>query len=256
MSWIPDTYHTFRRERELAIVDLLGRIPQTTPRTIIDLGCGAGTSTTWIAKRFPGARITGVDSSANLLERAQLRPIKAEWTQANLEDYDPPHGVDLIVSNAALQWVPDHPALIPRLMRALPPSGVLAIQVPANHDEPSHNALLSVTRNGPWAGALAHINVSETPVLSLEQYYAAVSPLSDRTWIWQSLYLHPLTGPAPVLEWMRGSTLATPLAHLDGPTASAFVEALAKELDQAYPRRADGITLFPFRRTFLVAERG
>jgi trans-aconitate 2-methyltransferase len=165
----------------------------------------------------------------------------------------PAAGYDLLYSNAALHWLPDHAALLPRLLAALPPGGVLAAQMPRNFDAPSHALLRAVADEGPWAPRLA--GALRAPVAAPDWYYDLLAPQTASLDIWESEYLHVLDGDDPVLDWTRATALRPVIAALDPAEQAAFEADYARRLRAAYPRRPDGRTLFPFRRLFLVATR-
>jgi len=235
-------------------MDLLGRIPLEAPQRIYDLGCGSGKATALLHARWPGARVTGVDSSSAMLEAARREFPLLEFRQADLARWSPAEPADLLYSNAALHWLDDHPALFPRLMAALRPGGVLAVQMPRNHDQPSHLAMLAAAEAGPWLSVLRPL-LRPSPVAAPAAYHALLRPLAQRVDVWETVYLHELRGGNPVAEWTKGTALKPLLDALDGPQRAGFEAAYRSRVASAYPPTASGETLFPFRRLFLVAER-
>jgi len=254
MEWDADTYQTFRRERELALTDLLARVPLRSPERILDLGCGTGTSTKWLTERFPESAIVAVDSSGRMLAQARTRGLNATWRQAQIETIGVPPSTQLIFANGVMHRVADHRALFPRLVKRLGKGGVFAVQMPFNNRDASHLIAAAVAREGPWSKALKGTDITATPVLELMDYEALLAPLAREIWAWESLYLHRLTGPAPVLEWMRPALRTAVMSKLDDQLAAAFLEVLAEAYAQAYPADAAGVTVFPVRRRFLVIE--
>lgn len=251
MTWDPSLYLTFDDERTRPAGDLLARVPLAAPARIVDLGCGPGNSTAKLAARFPQARITGVDTDPAMLERAGRTDIPADWVRADIASYTPPPGTDLIYSNAALHWLDDHETLFPRLMTALGPGGVLAVQMPNNFAAPSHTILRDLTAQPRWTqGQDRHRSIG-TPAF----YYALLAPLSAGVDLWQTEYLHVLNGPDPVLTWIGGSALRPVLDALPESERAPFKAACAARLAEAYPERPDGRTLFPFKRLFMIAVR-
>lgn len=255
MTWNPETYLRFADHRTRPAAELLGRVPLAGPGFVVDLGCGPGNSTALLAARWPGARIVGVDRSPDMLERARSSGLNVEWVEADAATFRPDSPPDLIFANALFQWLPDHAALFPRLMARLAPSGVLAIQMPCNFDAPSHVLLAETARDGPWAGRVAG-EVRLQPVAGPAAYYDILAPHGAVVDIWTTEYLQVLHGADAVLEWVRGTALTPFLTRLEDAERGAFLAAYRARLRAAYPPRADGTVLFPFRRIFLVAQRG
>jgi trans-aconitate 2-methyltransferase len=255
-AWDPSQYSRFETERDRAALDLLLRLPvDLDPREIWDLGCGAGQHAALLKRRHPRARVYGLDSSAAMLAQARALGADVDWRQGDIADWAPAGPADLILANAALHWLPDHPALFERLTGALAPGGVLAIQMPMAHETRHHALMRSVAAEGPWAAQLAG-DEAIAPLLDPAAYYEALSATCEGIDIWSTTYLHALTGPDAVLEWMKGTALRPFLAALDAPAMrTAFLSALAARLFEAFPRRPDGVTLLPFPRLFLVARR-
>lgn len=244
MTWDPVQYGRFRDERSRPFHDLLARVPERPYRRIADLGCGDGGLTRVLAERWPAARVTGVDVSPEMLAAARALP-NLEFVRGDLSAWAEP--VDLLVSNAALQWVPDHAAVLPRLASR---AGVMAVQVPGNHDSPSHSEMMRLAAEEPWRSRLegrwqAHA------VEPLAWYVETLLRFGWDVEAWETTYLHLLPGGDPVLEWMKGTALRPILAAL-GADAPRFLEALAPRFREAYPPGPSG-TIFPFRRLFWVA---
>jgi trans-aconitate 2-methyltransferase len=254
LSWNPERYLAFGDQRTRPAVDLLARVPLTTAKRIADLGCGPGNSTRLLVERWPEAMVAGVDSSAEMLAKARASGVRARWIEADIAAWAPDRPLDLIYSNAALQWLDDHATLLPRLLRQLRPEGVLAVQMPRNFEAPSHALLRETARAGPWADRLAGL-LDAPPVAAPERYYDLLAPHADPVDIWEVGYLHVLDGDDPVLSWTRSTALRPIMQALDQQDFAAFEAAYAARLREAYPQRADGRTLFPFRRLFMVAQR-
>ena len=265
-AWDPAQYLRFSDQRLRPALDLLGQVPLTTPARVVDLGCGAGNVTAILKQRFPSAEVTGVDSDPAMLRKACTAAPDCRFEQGDFATWtpsgpsvghasEPPtdqHAPDLIFSNAALQWVGGHAALFPRLLSLLAPGGVLAVQMPAMHDAPLRRLQYTVASQGPWAERLAG-HASARSILDADAYWDLLRPLSARLDIWETTYLHPLTGEDAVVEWAAGSSLRPFLEPLDPVQQAAFRSAYAAALRPHYPRRADGTTLLPFRRLFLMA---
>ncbi len=252
MSWDPDLYHRFATERLRPSADLLAWIPLAAPATILDLGCGAGESTSLLAQHWPEAGITALDNSPQMLERARASGVAARWVEADLTGWAPLVPPDLIYSNAVFHWLDDHERLLPRLLGLLAPGGVLAVQMPLNHAAPSHRCIAETIAAGSWRERLTTL-WRDRPVGEPEVYRNWLQAAASIE-IWETTYHHVLDGENPVAEWVRGTTLSPLLAALDPEDADAFFAECARRLGQAYPPRADGTTVLAFRRLFIIAQ--
>jgi trans-aconitate 2-methyltransferase len=252
MAWDPAQYLKFAGPRLRPALDLLQRIDAEAPATVYDLGAGAGNVTRLIAARWPDARIVGVDSSAEMLAKAAAENPTIEWQRADLLTWRPERPADVIYSNAALHWLPEHPRLLASLIGALAPNGVLAVQMPRNFGAPSHTSITETALGGPWRPVLEPL-LNPSPVSPPECYYDLLAPLAAGLDIWETEYLQVLEGANPVKEWTKGTWLGPLLAALDEPERSRFEAAYGERVAAAYPPRGDGKTLFPFRRMFLIA---
>jgi SAM-dependent methyltransferase len=155
MAWNPAQYRKFSGQRLRPARDLLGRVPLDAPQSVVDLGCGEGAATRLLRERWPGAELTGVDSSAEMLEVAARELSGVQWEQADIATWKPPVPVDLIFSNAALHWLDDHTSLFLHLVEAIKPGGVMAVQMPRNFLAPSHTLITAVALDKPWRERLA-----------------------------------------------------------------------------------------------------
>lgn len=249
--WDPARYLAFADERGRPFVDLLARVDAREPRTVVDLGCGPGNLTALLTRRWPGAAVVGLDSSPEMIERARATGSGVDYEVADLRDWRPPAPVDVLVSNATLQWVPDHLELLPRLVAQVAPGGWFAFQVPANVDEPSHTLRAELAAEEPYraltAGAAAP--ASQDP----QTYLAALADLGCRVDAWETTYLHLLTGEDPVFHWISGTSARPVLELLPDDLRRAFADELRRRLRAAYPERPYGVAL-PFRRVFAVAQ--
>lgn len=254
MAWDPQQYLKFGGERLRPAQDLLARVALDAPQRVVDLGCGTGAVTVLLRARWPEARVLGVDSSPAMLERGPAARADIEWELADLAAWTPAKPVDLLFSNAALHWLDDHAALFPRLLAHLGPGGVLAVQMPAQHEAPSHQIGYDLAESARWRERL-HALVRRRPILEPHQYYALLRPRVAALDLWFTEYIQVLTGDNPVAEFTKGSFVGVWLAALSADEARAFEAEYRRQIAAAYPAGADGATLFPFRRFFLVAQR-
>jgi len=252
-TWEPQTYLRYADIRFRAGLDLLARIPKLEYRTIYDLGCGTGHLTRILADTFPDAKVVGVDSSPEMLAEARREFPIIDWQQDDISSWNPVAPADLIYTNAALQWVPDHETLLPRLLNKLQPGGVLAMQVPRHFESPSHLALKELVMQGEWHAKLEPLLL--TPVPPPETYWRWLSPHTRNLDLWEIIYLQVLDGRDPVVNFMRGTALRPFLSAMQDDETAEFIDAFAKRMAAAYPPQSNGQTLFPFRRMFLVAQR-
>jgi trans-aconitate 2-methyltransferase len=253
--WNPDTYLRFQAERDRPFYDLLAQVSADSFTHIADLGCGTGHLTAELARRWPAAQVTGTDSSAEMLAQApELSNLR--FVQAELQTWNPPQPTDLLISNSALQWVPGHPDLIPRLAAHVSPGGVFAFQVPGNFGAPSHLLLAELRTEPRWQALLGPPERGPNSLSSLDpQHYAQLlAGLGFRVNAWETTYLHLLPGENAVLDWVRGTALRPVLSVLTPADAADFEAEYGRRLRAAYPAGPAG-TPFPFRRVFVVAQR-
>ena len=254
MSWSARQYSLFEQQRTRPVRDLVAAIPRESAQTAVDLGCGPGNSTEVLAERFPQARVTGLDSSTDMLGEARQRLAAVEFIQAEIGDWKPAQTYDVILANASLQWVPDHAQLYPRLVSLLNPGGVLAVQTPDNLDEPAHRLAREIAASPQWAdriGDVRHPDRHPAPY-----YFDLLRPHCAEVDVWRTTYHHPLAGGHPaVVEWFKGSALRPYLQRLDQAAQQDFLDTYLHAISQAYPLLADGTVLLPFPRLFIVATR-
>ena len=251
MSWNPEQYLKFAGPRLRPALDLLNRVETAEPRLVCDLGCGAGNVTRLLAERWPAARLIGVDSSPEMLAKAKTALPSAQWVVGDLGRWQPPAPADVIFSNAAQHWLDDHGALFRRLLGFLAPGGVLAVQMPRNFQAPSHLCLQEAAAAGPWVDRLSR-HLRPSPVGEPAFYWDLLAETGPD--IWEIEYQHALEGEDAVVQWTMGTALKPLLDALDEPWRGQFLEEYRRRIAVAYPRRADGVTLFAFRRLFIVSR--
>jgi trans-aconitate 2-methyltransferase len=252
-SWDPDRYLLYADERGRPFLDLLARIDAAAPRRVVDLGCGPGNLTGLLAERFVGADVLGVDSSPEMVERARQAGIPGVRFEAgDVRTWEAAEPVDVLLANATYQWVPGHLGLLPRLVGQVAPGGWFAFQVPGNHGEPSHvllHELAGDPRFASYTRGVARPHSHDPAV-----YAEALLDLGLSVDVWETTYLHLLTGPDPVFTWISGTGARPTLQALPEDLREEFVTEYKALLREAYPPGPHG-TVLPFRRVFAVAHR-
>ena len=255
-SWDPDRYLTYADQRGRPFADLLARVPAEKPKKVVDLGCGPGNLTALLADRWPGAAVTGIDSSPEMIATAREVP-GVRWEVADLRAWLRPDPlaapVDVLVSNATLQWVPDHLELLPRLVNRVAPGGWFAFQVPGNFDEPSHTIRTDITERTPYAEHVQDVAVpsSHEPT----DYLQVLLGLGCEADVWETTYFHVLTGPDPVFDWVSSTGARPTIQALPEELRGEFEDEFRRLLREAYPPDRSGRVVLPFRRIFAVAHK-
>jgi trans-aconitate 2-methyltransferase len=254
--WDPGQYSRFGDERSRPFFDLLGRVGAEAPGFVADLGCGPGTLTAALARRWPRAEVRGIDSSAEMIEAARALPgagLGLIFALGDVRDWKPDGRVDVIVSSAVLQWVPDHLDVLARWAGFLPAGGWLAFQVPGNFDQPGHRVLGELAGSDRWRPLLADVRLNRQATDPAE-YLDVLAGAGCEADVWETTYLHVLHGDDPVVDWMHGTGMRPVLAALPPDRAAEFVAEYRALVREAYPAASYG-TVFPFRRVFAVAVR-
>ena len=257
MQWDPGEYLQFGDERGRAFVDLVARVPAEAPRRVVDLGCGPGNLTRLLSRRWPDAAVAGVDASQEMVERATSdgETDRLRFRVGDLRDWSPEEPVDVLLSNATLQWVPGHLDLLARLVSAVRPGGWLAFQVPGNFGERSHTAIAELRAAPRWRERLAGLEIEQPSSEDPAVYLATLVGLGCTADVWETTYLQVLKGPDAVVRWISGTGLRPVLGALDDSERADFVAEYRALVAPAYPERPWG-TVLPYRRIFAVARRG
>lgn len=257
-TWNASLYLRFAEERTRPCRELAARVALESPRRIVDLGCGPANSTQVLAERWPQAEIAGIDSSAEMIAAAKQNCPGLKFSVGDIGDWraDDAEPLDIVFSNAALQWVPDHAALYTNLLSQVAPGGALAVQVPGNFDAPAHRLMRELAASPAWqsrfpAGGVREWHVHEPPF-----YYDVLSPQAARIDLWTTEYIQVMPAAEAIVDWYRGTGLRP---FLDALPSDADREQFAADylaaIRTAYPAQADGQVLFPFRRLFVIAYR-
>jgi trans-aconitate 2-methyltransferase len=242
----------FADERTRPALDLLALIELAAPGRVVDLGCGPGNSTGLLRERWPEAAITGLDSSADMLATARRDHAGIEFVVGDIATWAPDARFDVVFSNAALQWVGDHERLLPRLIDAVAAEGVLAVQMPRNHDFATHRLMRQAAAEGPWRDRLADAR-DPSPVRPPEFYYDCLIGRCRRVVLWETNYIEVMDGIDAIVGWLHGTGLRPFLARLDAAEQRLFLDRYAALLTEAFPAQIDGKILLPYPRLFFVA---
>jgi trans-aconitate 2-methyltransferase len=254
-DWSARQYLKFEDDRTRPPRDLLAQVPLRQPRRVVDLGCGPGNSTELLVERYAEAEISGLDSSPDMLRKARERLPQCKFIEAEIATWSPDPGTDLLFANAVMQWLPDHTAILRRLLEALPSGGVLAVQMPDNTHEPALMFQREVGQSGPWADDPEIKTAARDDLPTPEAYYDLLKPACTHIDIWHSVYNHVMASPQAIVEWFKGSSLQPFLSPLDAAAKAKFLAAYTDKIVGAYKPRYDGKVLLRFPRLFIVAVR-
>ena len=252
-SWSPSTYLRFEDERTRPARDLLAQVPLVSARKVVDVGCGPGNSTGLLCRQFPDAEIVGLDSSPAMLDECRRVLPQVRLIEADAGTWLPDEETDLVFANATYQWVPDHLAHFPRLLKSLRAGAALAVQMPDNLAEPTHRLMQDVARDPRWADRLG--GAARAPLPPPRAYYDALKPSARHVDVWHIVYNHPLAGADAIVDWVRATGLRP---FLDPLTPDEHIDFLAEyrgRIADAYPPAVDGRVLLRFPRLFIVAVR-
>lgn len=269
-TWDPQQYTVFADRRARPFRDLTARIRAADPKVVVDLGCGPGNMTRTLAERWPGARIIGLDSSADMVETARQMAAGSgldnlSFDQVDAQRWQPDAEVDVVVSNAMLQWIPDHRQLVAGWLEALRPGAWFAVQVPGNFAAPSHLTIAEMSRRPEFTGALHGVMERES-VYTTHEYLQTLITAGFEADVWETTYSQPLTGNDPVYDWVRGAALRPSLQRLeaadrrDGTNLQErYIEEYRRIMRESYQTYTtpEGVRLtdYPFRRIFMVGVK-
>ncbi len=253
-EWSSEQYLKFKNQRTQPAIDLAKRIADKNPQTVLDIGCGPGNSTAVLKNTFPEARIVGIDSSADMIEKAKASYRDIEFRLCDITaDMENLESYDVIFSNACLQWVSNHKSLIPALFGKLNNGGVLAVQIPMNYTEPLfviENEVLSEPR---WGFADKKIRIIAT--LPPEEYFDILASCTNDFDIWETVYYHRMPSVKSMVEWIKGTNLRPYLSVLSGEKAKELETEITARADEVYARQENGEYIFRFRRFFFIAQK-
>lgn len=258
-GWSANQYVKFLNERTQPAVDLLSRVPATSPKRVVDLGCGPGNSTAVLAERYPNADLSGIDSSPDMIRKAKETLPGVAFDVADLQTYKPDGPIDVLFSNAVLQWIPagSRIQVIRQLLEHLAPGGSLAVQVPFNLSEPSHVAMkeTAFAPNVPWEEKLKAANPVREEFPDPSELYDGLKHLCADLTIWKTTYYHTMENHEGIVEWVKGTGLRPFLDPLTESERKEYTEQYLARLRAAYPAQKDGKVVLPYPRLFVVATK-
>lgn len=246
-KWNPDQYNRFQAERAQPFWDLLGKIDFKDLKSAIDVGCGTGELTSQMHKRMHLKNTLGIDNSHAMLDKAKAWAAEGlKFAPGDAQTFAPTEKYDLVISNAALQWVDEHKTLFLRLVNWLEPRGYLAVQMPVNFDHPSHFLATDVAQQ-------MKLQVRQPPLLAPETYAELLWRNGmDVVDVSIKVYLHPLKSGSEVIEWTRGTLLTYYQKQLDLEGYNKFIQEYTKRVLLV---TGEGPYLYPFKRLFIVAKK-
>jgi trans-aconitate 2-methyltransferase len=253
-DWRPEDYLRFGDERSRPARDLVAGIPLKAPELVYDLGCGPGNSTALLYEAYPQAKLVGLDTSKTMLAKARKDLLQIQFIEADISAWPGEPDADLLYANASFHWVPDHVSVMLRLLKGLKAGGVLALQMPDNMGEPSHQLMCEIAEAGPWAKALRHAAGSREIIRTPNEYYTLLKPHCRSLDIWHTAYTHVLDGVQGIVDFFSTTGLRPYLDPLDKALRGKFIDAYRANLAKAYPEFPDGKVLMRFPRIFLVAQ--
>lgn len=253
-DWNSEQYLKFKAQRTQPAIDLAARL-DSSPRDIIDLGCGPGNSTRVLKNRFPNAHIIGADASENMIAKAREDNPDLEFALLDLNgDLSVLNGkFDVVFSNACFQWVENHRELLPRVFGLLKPNGSLAVQIPMNFDEPIHRIISRISESEKWHEKFPEKRIFHT--LAQSEYFDILSELTSDFELWQTTYFHRMPSLESIIEWYRSTGLRTYLAALSEADGEEFIAEIKAELEREYPKQENGEIIFKFPRFFFIAKK-
>ncbi|MBI9084145.1 MAG: methyltransferase domain-containing protein [Desulfobacterales bacterium] len=254
-DWKPDLYMRFNSERTQPSIDLIYRIAQVEPKSIIDIGCGPGNSTRVLVNRWPKSKIIGIDSSAAMIQKARQDYPNQEWVIADATSYEPEIKFDIVFSNAAIQWIPNHEALLMRFYSFLSDRGIVAIQIPQFWDMSLGQIINNIANKNRWRERTAGISSLFT-IENRSFYYDILSKLFSSIEMWETQYMHILESHGAIIEMMRSTGLKPYLEKIDNDAdKEVFEGAVLEEIKKAYPIQKNGKVILPFKRLFFIGYR-
>jgi len=252
-DWNPGLYLKFRNERTQASIDLVSRINVESPGSIIDIGCGPGNSTQVLHDRWPECIVTGLDNSPSMIAKAKNDYPSQEWILGDVTDINPSVRYDIVFSNAAIQWIPDHKRLIDSMWNMVNEGGAIAVQMPLYQDMPVCGVIeRAASERWPQLADVMDIFTFHEP----DYYYDVLSYLSDKIEVWVTDYFHIMDSHKSIIEMIKSAGMKPYLDKLESEKDKLeFESAALRNIREAYPAQENGRVIFPFKRLFFIAYR-
>lgn len=253
-QWDSAQYLKFKSQRTQPAVDLAKRLVGKKSGNILDIGCGPGNSTAVLKQMFPDARILGIDSSEDMINKAQSSYKDIDFLLCDITaDADKLGDYDIIFSNACLQWIPNHEEFIPKIFSKLTPGGTLAVQMPMNGGETLFRIMGDVVSEPKWN--FSDMKIEPNKTLAPEEYYDILSSLTNNFDIWESVYYHSMPSVEAMVEWIKGTRLRPYLNALSEEKAAELQNEITERAKCAYKPQKNGEIIFKFRRFFFTAVK-
>jgi trans-aconitate 2-methyltransferase len=254
-DWNPELYLQFRNERTQPSIDLVSRINIEHPNKIIDIGCGPGNSTQILLKRWPISKITGIDNSPAMIEKAKNDYPDQEWKIIDAGKMEIEEKYDIVFSNATIQWIPDHEKLIIDLLSITEEKGALAIQIPLYQNMDVSKVIDNISNRKQWIERTTNCNDLFTFHTS-NFYYDLLINKVDSIDLWETSYIHIMDSHKAILEMIRSTGMKPYLDKLEREADKIeFENEVLSEIEKKYPLLKDGKVLFPFERLFFIAYK-
>jgi trans-aconitate 2-methyltransferase len=254
-DWNPEKYLAFADERARPALDLIASIPNRDPRVIHDLGCGPGNSTQMLRDAFPDAKISALDSSPAMIEKAKSSGVDAEFLIADVTQWTPDPDADVVFSNALFQWIPQHDERLLHILSALKSGGILVVQMPDNLQEPSHRMMAEVARTYVTKTESDQIVITRSSLLTSNGYFDLLRPVAQRVDVWRTTYHHDLKDHRAIADMFSSTGLKPWLDAIDRQSTEEFLNAYVKAIAPHYPAMKNGRVLYPFPRLFILAVK-
>ena len=253
-EWNSEQYLKFINQRTQPAIDLVQRIEIKNPQKVLDIGCGPGNSTKVLKNVFPKAHILGIDSSEDMIKKARETYPDIEFKFMDITDESQNlENIDIIFSNACLQWIPNHREFIPKIFSKLSKGGVLAVQIPLNSQEKLFKIMRETVNEDKWN--FSSMSVEPNTTLKREEYFDILSSLTDNFNIWETVYYHNMPSINAMVEWIKGTRLRPYLNALNSIDAKKLIDEISEKASRVYAKQENGEIIFKFRRFFFIATR-
>jgi trans-aconitate 2-methyltransferase len=253
-DWNPNLYLKFGKERIQPTIDLVNKIDFNNPQKIIDIGCGPGNSTQVLSEKWPEAKITGIDNSEAMIEKAQKDLPLLNWKLMDAGKDDINEKYDIVFSNATIQWIPNHAELLLKFSKIMTENGIIALQIPQFLEMPISKSIARVAEDKMWAARTQKINNYFT-IHHYSYYYNELSKLFGKIEMWETHYMHIMDSHQSILDMIASTGLRPYLATLESEKDQEdFKNSVLEKIRTDYPEQENGKVIFPFQRLFFIAH--